>query len=130
MKYTIPFTYTVNCTIEVDASDLDAAIGKVSLMSQVDDKGYSKLLHGMSPILNSKPDLHSVEIDEDEAEELNPKRTYEVTLRRTQTMTVYVEAHSEDEACDAANGQYDDGDFDDSGFEDEDMEATDATLQD
>ena len=130
MKYTIPFTYTVNCTIEVDASDLNEAIFKVDQMSKVDGNGYSKLLHGMTPVINNKVDVNSVEIDEDEAEELNPKRTYEVTLRRTQTMTVYVEAHSEDEACDTANGQYDDGDFDDSSFEDEDMEATDATLQD
>ena len=128
MKYTIPFSYTVNCTIEVNASDLDDAIGKVNLMSQVNAEGYSKLLHGMAPIICNKPDLNSVKIDDDEAEELNPKRTYEVTLKRTQTMTVCVEAHSEDEACDAANGQYDDGEFDESGFDDEDVEAMDATL--
>jgi hypothetical protein len=128
MKYTIPFSYTVNCTIEVHASDLDEACGKVSLMAQVDKDGYSKLLHGMAPIICNKPDLNSVVIDEDEAEELNPKRTYEVTLKRTQTMTVCVEAHSEDEACDAVNGQYDDGEYDESEFEDEDVEALDATL--
>jgi hypothetical protein len=129
MKYTIPFSFKTNCTIEVDASSLDAAIAKVTQMAEIKD-GYSRLLHGMSPVINNKIDLDSVEIDEEQAEELNPKQTYEVTLRRTQTMTVYVEAHSEDEACDVANGQYDDGDFDDSGFEDEEMEAHDATLQD
>jgi non-ribosomal peptide synthetase component E (peptide arylation enzyme) len=129
MKYTIPFSFKTNCTIEVDASSLDAAIAKVTQMAEIKD-GYSRLLHGMSPVINNKIDLDSVEIDEDQAEELNPKQTYEVTLRRTQTMTVYVEAHSEDEACDVANGQYDDGDFDDSGFEDEEVEAHDATLQD
>lgn len=130
MKYTIPFSFKTNCTIEVDASNLDDAIAKVTQMAEVDHKGYCRLIHSLSPIINNKVDLDSVEIDEDEAEELNPKQTYEVTLRRTQTMTVYVEAHSEDEACDVANGQYDDGDFDDSGFEDEEVEAHDATLQD
>lgn len=127
MKYTIPFTYTVRATIEVHASDLDEAIGKVSLMSQVDDKDYSKLLHGMSPVINNHIDLHSVVIDEEEAEEMNPKKTYEVTIRRTQNMTVTVEAHSEEDALDAANGQYDNGEFDESEFEDEEVEAVDAS---
>jgi non-ribosomal peptide synthetase component E (peptide arylation enzyme) len=129
MKYTIPFSFKTNCTIEVDASSLDAAIAKVTQMAEIKD-GYSRLLHGMSPVINNKIDLDSVEIDEDEAEELNPKQTYEVTIRRTQTMTVYVEAHTEDEACDTANGQYDDGEYDESEFEDEEVEAIDATLQD
>jgi hypothetical protein len=129
MKYTIPFSFKTNCTIEVDASSLDAAIAKVTQLAEIKD-GYSRLLHGMSPVINNKIDLDSVEIDEDEAEELNPKQTYEVTIRRTQTMTVYVEAHTEEDACDTANGKYDDGEYDESEFEDEEVEAHDATLQD
>jgi hypothetical protein len=129
MKYTIPFSFKTNCTIEVDASSLDAAIAKVTQLAEIKD-GYSRLLHGMSPVINNKIDLDSVEIDEDQAEELNPKQTYEVTIRRTQTMTVYVEAHSEDEACDDASEQYDAGEFDESGFEDEDFDVSDVTVQD
>ena len=128
MKYTIPFSFKTNCTIEVEAHDLDCAIEKVAEMAKIQD-GYSRLLHGMAPVINHKADLDSVVIDEDEAEELNPKKTYEVIIRRTQTMTVYVEAHTEEDACDTANGKYDDGEYDESEFEDEEVEATDATLQ-
>jgi len=129
MKYTIPFSFKTNCTIEIDASNLDDAIAKVAQLAEIKD-GYSRLLHGMSPVINNKIDLDSVEIDEDEAEELNPRKLYEVTLRRTQTMTTYVQAHSEEEACDLATSAYEDGEYDDSGFEEEDLEATDATQQD
>jgi hypothetical protein len=129
MKYTIPFSFKTNCTIEVEAHDLDCAIEKVAEMAQIKD-GYSRLLHGMAPVINHKADLDSVVIDEDEAEELNPKKTYEVLIRRTQSMTITVEAHSEEDALDAANGKYDDGEFDESEFDDEEVEAVEATPED
>jgi hypothetical protein len=127
-NYTIPFSYTVNCTIKVEASDLDSAIAKVSDLSEVHDDGLCRLIHKFSPIITSDIDLKSIKIDEDEAEELNPKTRYEVTVRRVQTATFYVEAHSEDDACDAANGMYDDEEYDSSDFSDEEVEAMDPTV--
>jgi hypothetical protein len=86
------------------------------------------LIHGFSPIIKSDIDLKSIKIDEDEAEELNPKTRYEVTVRRVQTATFYVEAHNEDDACDIANAQYDDDEYDSSDFSDEEVEAMDPTV--
>ena len=131
MKYTIPFSYTTNCTIEVDASSLDEAISKVSLLSQVDADGYSKLLHVMPYSVNSttKIDADSVEIDEEKAEELNPKQTYAVRLKRVQEVTVYVEAHSEDDAESEAIDKYESDDIEDE-FEDCEVEAVEIELND
>lgn len=127
-NYTIPFTYTVNCMIKVEASDLDSAIARVSDLSAVQEDGSCRLIHGFSPVIKSEIDLKSIEIDEDEAEELNPKTRYEVTVRRVQTATFEVEAHCEDDACDIANGMYDDEEYDSSDFSDEEVEACDPTV--
>ena len=127
MKYTIPFSYTTNCTIEVDASSLDEAISKVSLLSQVDESGNCKLLKNVMALDSVKIDADSVEIDEEEAEELNPKQTYAVKLKRVQEVTVYVEAHSEDDAESEAIDRYESDDIEDE-FEDCEVEAVEVEL--
>lgn len=127
-NYTIPFSYTVNCTINVEAADLDSAIERVADLSRIKEDGSCSLIHGYSPITKSEIDLKSIEIDEDQAEELNPKIRYEVTVRRVQTATFTVEAHCEDDACDIANAMYDDEEYDPADFSDEEVEAFDPTI--
>jgi len=126
--YTIPFSYTVNASIKIEAADLDSAIARVSDLSEVQEDGSCRLIHGYSPIIKSDIDLKSIEIDEDEAGELNPKTRYEVTVRRIQTAAFFVEAHNEDDACDIANAMYDDNEWDETDFSDEDVEACDPTV--
>jgi hypothetical protein len=128
MKYTIPYSYTVTATIEIEASALHSAVGLVERLAKVNEDGSCRLIHGFSPVTNAKIDLKSIKVDMEEAEELNPKKTYEVIIKRTQTMSVMVEAHSDDDACDIANAQYDDGEFDESDFEDEEVETLDPTV--
>ena len=127
-NFTIPFSYTVNCTIKVEDDDLASALAQVSILSKVQDDGLCRLIHGFSPVIKSEIDLKSIEIDEEEAVELNPKTHYEVTVRRIQNATFTVEAHSEDDACDIANEMYDNEDYDSSDFSDEYVEAIDPTV--
>lgn len=128
--YTIPFSYTVNCTIPVQASSLDEAINKTMTLAEVQEDGSCRLIHGFSPIIKSDIDLKSIEVNDELAEELNPKKTYQVTIRRVQTQTVYVEAHSEDDACEIASQNYDSSEYHDSDFEDEESEAIDPEIVD
>lgn len=126
--YTIPFSYSINANIKVQADSLEDAISQVSLVSQVKD-GYCKLIHGMSPVIEGLVDLDSIEIDEEKALDMNPKNTYVVTITRTQTQQVEVEAHSADEAEDAAIDLYDEGEVCDTSWEDQEVVSGDATLQ-
>ena len=113
MKYKIPFSYTVNATIEVDASDLASAIDKIEHLAGVEPDGSCRLIHGFSPITKSVIDFGSIEVDKEYAEDLNPKKSYTVKLVRTQTVEVEVEAHSEEEAEQVAIEGAEDGSLDD-----------------
>lgn len=98
MKYTIPFSYTVNANIEIEARSLESAIDQVQQLSYIREDGSCRLIHGFSPVIKSEIDCKSIEIDEEAAEDMNPKNTYSVKLIRTQTVEVEVEAYSESEA--------------------------------
>jgi len=113
MKYKIPFSYTVNATIEVEASDLASAIDKIEHLAGVEKDGSCRLIHGFSPITKSVIDFGSIEVDKEYAEDLNPKKSYTVKLVRTQTVEVEVEAHSEEEAEQVAIEGAEDGSLDD-----------------
>jgi hypothetical protein len=111
--YEIPFTYTVNASIKIEASDLDSAITKALNLAEVNDDGSCRLIHGYSPIIKSEIEVGSIRIDRDEAEERNPKKSYTVKLVRTQTVEVEVEAHSAEEAEQVAIEGAEDGSLDD-----------------
>jgi len=113
MKYKIPFSYTVNATIEVDASDLASAIDKIEHLAGVEPDGSYRLIHGFSPITKSVIDFGSIEVNKEYTEDLNPKKTYSVKLVRTQTVDVEVEAHSEEEAEQVAIEGAEDGSLED-----------------
>lgn len=119
MEYTIPFSYTVNCEIKIEASSLDSALSKVYGLCVTTPDGSCKLLKsplegGVSHLINKiEVDANSIKIDREEAEELNPKKSYTVKLVRTQTVEVEVEAHSADEAERVAIDGAEDGSLDD-----------------
>ena len=127
--YTIPFSYTVNATIEVQASGLDHAINKVMTLAEVQEDGSCRLIHGFSPVIKSDIDVKSIEIDQEKAEELNPKKTYTVRLVRTQTVEVEVEAHTEEEAERVAIEGAEDGSLEDFSYpDDEEIVAEDVEM--
>ena len=111
--YTIPFSYTINATIEIQASGLDHAINKFMTFAEVQEDGSCRLIHNFGAITASKVDCNSIEIDQEKVEELNPKKTYTVTLVRTQTVEVEVEAHTEEEAERVAIEGAEDGSLED-----------------
>lgn len=113
MKYKIPYSYTVNATIEVEASDLVSAIDKIEHLSGVEKDGSCRLIHGFDLITKSVIDFGSIQVDKEYAEDLNPKKSYTVKLVRTQTVEVEVEAHSAEEAEQVAIEGAEDGSLDD-----------------
>ena len=98
MRYEIPFTYNVNASIFIEASNLESAIDKATHLAGIESDGTCRLIHGFSPVIKSEIELGSIRIDREEAEERNPKKSFTVKLIRTQTVEVEVEAHSADEA--------------------------------
>lgn len=113
MEYKIPFSYTVNATVTINASNLESAISKIEHLAGVEKDGTCRLIHGFSPITRSVIDFGSIEIDKELAEEMNPKKSYTVKLVRTQTVEVEVEAHSSEEAERVAIEGAEDGSLDD-----------------
>lgn len=113
MKYKIPFSYTVNATIEVEASDLASAIDKVEHLAGVEPDGSCRLINGFDLITKFTIDFGSIQVDKEYAEDLNPKKSYTVKLVRTQTVEVEVEAHSAEEAEQVAIEGAEDGSLDD-----------------
>jgi len=131
MEYKIPFSYTVNATITIQASDLASAIDKVEHLAGIEKDGSCRLIHGFSPIIRSDIDFGSITIDTELAEELNPKKSYTVKLVRTQTVEVEVEAHSAEEAERVAIEGAEDGSLDDfSNCIEEEIVAEDVELVD
>ena len=126
-KFKLPFSYTVNGEIEIEASNLQNAIYKFNQLAVYNDPS------GHFPILDKAiklvPDANTLEVDEDEAEDMNPPIRWNVQITRTQTVTVEVEAHNEDEAEDLARQKVIDGDmedyFSDEGIEIDEVEEAD-----
>jgi hypothetical protein len=131
MEYKIPFSYTVNATITIQASDLASAIDKVEHLAGVEKDGSCRLIHAFGPIIRSDIDFGSIEINKEWAEELNPKKSYTVKLVRTQTVEVEVEAHSLEEAERVAIEGAEDGSLDDfSNCIEEEIVAEEVNLAD
>lgn len=118
-KFTLPFTYTVNGEIEIEASNLANAIYKFNQMAEYQNPaGHFPILDKATKLV---PDANTLEVDEDEAEDINTPIKWNVQITRTQTVTVEVEAHSEEEAEDLAREKVNDGDMEDY-FSDEGIE--------
>lgn len=118
-KFTLPFTYTVNGEIEIEASNLSTAIFKFNQMAEYQNpNGHFPILDKATKLV---PDANTLEVDEDEAEDINTPIKWNVQITRTQTVTVEVEAHSEEEAEDLAREKVNDGDMEDY-FSDEGIE--------
>jgi hypothetical protein len=118
--FKLPFTYTVNGEIEIEASNLDNAIAKFYVLAtHTSTSGTYPVLDRATKLV---PDSNSIEVDEDEARDINPPIKYRVTITRTQSVDVEVEAHDEDDAEELAREKVHDGDMEDY-FQDEVIEV-------
>jgi hypothetical protein len=129
MKYEIPFTYTVNASVFIEASSLESAIDKATHLAEIESDGTCRLIHGFSPVVKTETDLGSIRIDKEEAEERNPKKRYTVKLVRTQTVEIEVEAHSLVEAEETALEEAENNEFDYS-VDEEEIVAEEVNLAD
>lgn len=122
--FKIPFSYTINGEIEIEANNLGSAISKFNVLAQqsVSPTGHVPVLDKATKLV---PDLETIEVDEDTAEDMNPPIKWNVHITRTQTVVVEVEAHDADEAEELANQQVYQGDEEDN-FEEESIEVTDV----
>jgi hypothetical protein len=112
--FKLPFSYTVNGEIEIEANSLGSAISKFNVLAQQSSPtGHFPVLDRATKLV---PDTETLEVDEDEAQDINPPIKYKVIVTRSQTLEVEVEAHDEEEAEANAfqkvnDGEYCEGDF-------------------
>jgi hypothetical protein len=113
----------VDGEIEIEASSLEKAIVKFNQMAE------HKSPTGHVPILDKatklEPELETLEVNKDEAADINPPVKYKVYITRTETLEVEVEAGDENEAQDIASSMVSSGECEHD-FEFEDIEITDV----
>jgi hypothetical protein len=118
--FKLPFTYTVNGEIEIEANSLGSAISKFTVLAeQSSPTGHFPVLDRATKLV---PDTETLEVDEDEAENINPPTKYKVVLSRTQSLEVEVEAHDENEAEENAFQKVNDGDYCEGAFYDDEWQ--------
>lgn len=105
--YKIPFSYQTNAVAEVRAYTLEEAVLSVNQLVNTNTSALQNLAVSVS-IDNS-----TYKVDQDRIEDLNPKKSYTVTLVRTQTVEVEVEAYSASEAEQVALEGAENGSLDD-----------------
>jgi hypothetical protein len=122
MKYTLPVSFTVDLEVEVEGKSINDAFANFqrdtirqteSARRTIFDAIVQKdgtLLDMMRNLMKNIP-ADSIELDEEAAAELNPKNVYSVEVTRTISISVEVEAHSEEEAEDIASENLDNGDY-------------------
>jgi hypothetical protein len=119
-KFKLPFTYTVNGEIEIEANNLASAISKFNVLAeQSSPTGHFPVLDRATKLV---PDTETLEVDEDEAQDINPPIKYKVVLTRTQSLEVEVEAHDEYEAEENAFQKVNEGDYCESSFFDDEWQ--------
>ena len=138
MKYALPVSFNVVLEVEIDGTSIqdaysnfqrdigrrNAAASQAILDSLLKkDDTISDL---MPSLLHSIP-LDTLELDEEEAESLNPKNVYSVEITRTISITVEVQAHSEEDANEIAFECLDNGDYEEE-FEDSMCAVTDNEI--
>ena len=115
--FKLPFTYTVNGEIEIEANSLASAISKFNVLSlQSSPTGHIPVLDRATKLV---PDFETLEVDEEEAADINPPTKYKVTITRTQTVEVEVESHDENEAEELAIQKVNEGDCENDFVEDD-----------
>jgi hypothetical protein len=121
--FKIPFSYMVYGEVEIEATNLDSAIQMFETMA------LNKTVTGHVPVLDKAtkltPDLDTLEVNKDEAADINPPTKYRVYITRTQTVEVEVEAGDEDEAEEIATQMVSEGEVEDD-FQEGDIEVTDV----
>ena len=105
--YKIPFSYQTNAVAEVRAFTLEEAVLCVNQLVNTNTSALQNLAVSVSI------DDTTYKVDQDRIEDLNPKKSYTVTLVRTQTVEVEVEAYSTEEAEQVAIEGVEDGSLDD-----------------
>ena len=138
MKYALPVSFNVVLEVEIDGTSIqdaysnfqrdigrrNEAAGQAILASLL--KKDETILDLMPSLLESIP-LDTLELDEEEAESLNPKNVYSVEITRTIAITVEVQAHSEEDANEIAFECLDNGDYEEE-FEDSMCAVTDNEI--
>lgn len=121
--FKIPFSYMVYGEVEIEATNLDSAIKMFETMA------LNKTVTGHVPVLDKatklSPDLDTLEVNKDEAADINPPTKYRVYITRTQTVEVEVEAGDEYEAEEIATQMVSEGEVEDD-FQEGDVEVTDV----
>lgn len=120
--FKIPFSYMVYGEVEIEATNLDSAIQMFETMA-LERLSRGKFLTDKATKLT--PDLDTLEVNKDEAADINPPTKYRVYITRTQTVEVEVEAGDEDEAEEIATQMVSEGEVEDD-FQEGDIEVTDV----
>lgn len=122
MKYTLPVSFTVDLEVEVEGKSINDAFEKfqLNIMRQTESARlaiYNSILGKDGNVLDFMRNLmknipaDSIELDEEAAAAMNPKNVYSVEITRTISISVEIEAHSEEEAEDIASESLDNGDY-------------------
>ena len=123
-SFKLPFSYTVNGEIEIQASSLELAIERFNEMKKFQNPvGHFPILDKATKL---EPDAETLEVDEIKAEKINPLTRFKVEVTRTQTAHVWVEAFSQEDAEEQAQDKIENGDFEEDIFQDEDIEITEV----
>lgn len=121
--FKIPFSYMVYGEIEIDGANLTHAINRFNDMAQ-----NKSVTTGHIPVLDKatklNPDLATLEVNEEEAADINPATRYVVNVTRTEVATVEVEAHSDADAERLALSMVESGQCENE-FEEETVEVSD-----
>jgi hypothetical protein len=119
-KFILPFSYTVNGEIEIEAVSLQRAINEFNKLAEYHSTtGHFPILDRATKLV---PNAETLEVDEDVAADINPPTKYTVHIVRTQTVDVQVEAHDENEAEEIASRMVHVGEMEDY-FRDETIEV-------
>jgi len=138
MKYTLPVSFQVNLEVEVEGKSINDAFANFQrdVIRQTEEarrvifdaiiQKDGTLLDLMRNLMKNIP-ADTIELDKEAAAELNPKNVYSVEVTRTISISVEVEAHSEEEAEDLASERLDNMEYEED-FEDGMCAVTDDEI--
>jgi hypothetical protein len=114
MLYNIPFSYTVNSIIPINAKDLNDANSKaIDLLNRMEIHELRSVCSQITAVKNS------FRINQKKAKELNPKQKYKVRVYKSNYVDIEVEAHSIEDAEDVAKSEAREGSIEFSGSDDD-----------
>ena len=89
MKFTIPYSFYLKSSVQIEADDLETAIERAHRAVRLHPEAMTDI-----NTIKTTVDSSSIQINEEEAEEINSKKNYTVRLLRKQWIEVSIEAHS------------------------------------